>query len=342
MKPEPVLGPAPEEAGAGRLIGGSAPMRALRHRLARVARSSAAVFLTGESGVGKDLCAEAIHAASTRAAHPLIALNCGAIPAGLIEAALFGHRRGAFTGAVADSKGAAAAADGGTLFLDEICELPLGLQTRLLRFLETGAVAPVGDHASRPVDVRIISATNRDPMAEMAAGRLREDLFYRLHVLPVHTPPLRERRGDVTEIAAAFLARFANEEGKRFEGFTTDALAALEAAPWPGNVRQLRNAIRQAVVMGDGGRICPALLGLAPAPRSTSGETAARAAEALIGLPFHEIERLVLVAAIERFGSAPKAARALGLSPSTVYRKQEAWAATTGEDAFGPDWSKKI
>ncbi|QIE57206.1 AAA domain-containing protein [Pikeienuella piscinae] len=237
MKPEPHLGPAPEEAGAARLIGGSAPMRALRRRLARVARSNAAVFLTGESGTGKDLCAEAIHAASSRATGPFIAINCGAIPAGLIEAALFGHRRGAFTGAVADSKGATAAADGGTLFLDEICELPLGLQPRLLRFLETGAVAPVGDHTSRPVDVRIISATNRDPTAEVAAGRLREDLLYRLHVLPVHAPPLRERKEDITTIAEVLLTRFALEEGKRFEGFTPDARAALEAARWPGNVR---------------------------------------------------------------------------------------------------------
>lgn len=312
-----------DEVGEDRLIGASPAMQALRKRLARVARSSATVFLTGESGVGKELCAEAVHAASDRVGGPFIAINCGAIPGELMEAELFGHRRGAFTGAVADRVGAAMAADGGTLFLDEICELPLALQTRLLRFLETGAVTPVGDAAPRPVDVRIIAATNRDPVEEAAAGRLRPDLFYRLHVLPVHAPPLRERGRDTLEIAAALLARFAAEEGKRFTGFTRDAAEALLAEPWPGNVRQLRNLIRQAVVMGDGGRVDADLLGLGSAPAPETGREAA--ASALLGLSWEAIERLVIGAAIRSYGSAPKAARSLGLSPSTIYRKQISW-----------------
>ncbi|MEX2520857.1 MAG: sigma-54 dependent transcriptional regulator [Paracoccaceae bacterium] len=323
MRDMPDPGFPPDEAGRDSLIGASPAMRVLRKRLARLARSSATVFITGESGAGKELCAAAVHAASDRADGPFIAINCGAIPAELIEAELFGHRRGAFTGAVADRAGAAVAADGGTLFLDEICELPLAHQTRLLRFLETGAVTPVGDAAPRPVDVRIIAATNRDPAAEAAAGRLRPDLFYRLHVLPVHAPPLRERGRDALEIAGALLARFAAEEGKRFSGFTRDAAAALMAAPWPGNVRQLRNVIRQAVVMGDGGRVDAALLGLGTAPAREGGREAAAAA--LLGQPLAAIERLVIAAAIQRYGSAPKAARSLGVSPSTIYRKQLAW-----------------
>lgn len=314
------------EAGAERLIGGSPAMRALRRRLARVARSEATVLLTGESGTGKELCAEAIHAASRRAAGPFVPVNCGAIPAELVESELFGHRRGAFTGAAADRDGAAQAASGGTLFLDELCELPLGSQARLLRFLETGAATRVGDPTPRPVDARIVAATNRDPAEEVAAGRLRPDLYWRLHVLPVHAPPLRERGGDAAEIARALLPRLAAEEGLPPPRLTPEAEAAIGAHSWPGNVRELSNALRRAVVLGEGAAVTPALLDLSPC--DPEPECAAeRAAAALLGLPFAEIERLVFEAAIRRWGSAPKAARALGLAPSTLYRKQEGWAA---------------
>ena len=314
------------EAGAERLIGSSPAMRALRRRLARVARSEATVLLTGESGTGKELCAEAIHAASPRAAGPFVPVNCGAIPAELIEAELFGHRRGAFTGAVADRAGAAQAASGGTLFLDELCELPLASQTRLLRFLETGSVTRVGDPTPRAADARIVAATNRDPAAEMAAGRLREDLYWRLHVLPVHAPPLRERGEDAVEIARALLPRLAAEERVPVPPLSPESEAAIRAHRWPGNVRELANALRRAVVLGEGDAATPELLGLAEAPAPAPERGAERAAEALLGLPFAEIERLVISAAIGRWGSAPKAARALGLSPSTLYRKQEGWA----------------
>ena len=320
-------GKSADEAGLGRLLGQSAPMVALRRRLARIARSEATVLVTGESGTGKELCAEAIHAASSRAGAPFIALNCGAIPAELIEAELFGARRGAYTGAVADRPGAVRAADRGTLFLDEICETPLALQTRLLRFLESGEAQALGETAPRVVDVRVIAATNRDPAAEVAAGRLREDLYFRLHVLPVEAPPLRDRGEDVIEIAAAMLARVAGEEGRAAPELTAAARAALLAHRWPGNVRELRNAIRRAVVLGDERRVEPDDLGLAPAPGAPSADRLEAAANALTALPFAEIERLVIDAAIRRFGSAPKAARALGLSPSTLYRKQEVWAA---------------
>ncbi len=314
------------EAGADRLIGSSPAMRALRRRLARVARSEATVLLTGESGAGKELCAESIHAASPRAAGPFVPVNCGAIPAELIEAELFGHRRGAFTGAVADRPGAAQAASGGTLFLDELCELPLASQTRLLRFLETGAVTRVGDPTPRAADARIVAATNRDPAAEMAAGRLREDLYWRLHVLPVHAPPLRERGEDAVEIARALLPRLAAEERVPVPRLGPEAEAAIRAHRWPGNVRELANALRRAVVLGEGEAATPELLGLAASPAPAPENGAEGAAEALLGLPFAEIERLVISAAIRRWGSAPKAARALGLSPSTLYRKQEGWA----------------
>lgn len=316
-----------EEAGTERILGRSPAVVALRRRLARVARSDATVFLTGESGTGKELCAEAIHAASARAGGPFVAVNCGAIPAELIEAELFGCRRGAFTGAHADRPGAARAADGGVLFLDELCELPLALQSRLLRFLESGEVRAIGEDAPRRVDVRTIAATNRDPAAEVAAGRLREDLYFRLHVLPVEAPPLRDRGDDALGVAEAMLARFAAEEGRAPPALTAEARAAILAHRWPGNLRELRNAVRRAVVLGEGARVAPADLGLVPAAPAAAPGRREAAAAALLGLPFEAIERLVFEAAIARFGSAPKAARALGLSPSTLYRKQEGWAA---------------
>ena len=345
------------------ITGSSPQMEALRRRIERVARSGATVFITGESGVGKELCAQAVHAASARSTGPFIALNCGAIPADLLESEVFGHLKGSFTGAISDKTGAVGAADGGTLFLDELCEMDVRLQTKLLRFLETATITPVGATRPQSIDVRIICATNRDPQAEVAAGRFREDLYYRLFVLPVEVPPLRSRGADVLEIAESLLHQFAAEEGKTFTGFSIDAKRSLLAAQWPGNVRELRNVIRQAVVMEDGGDIGREALMLpdsptpprshlgavaalsprsipdqhapdretavdsaaAPANRADASLTNEAAAEILCRLPMVDIERLIIDAAIAKFGSAPKAAKSLRVSPSTIYRKRESW-----------------
>ena len=234
-------------------IGRSPAMLEAYAQIRRMAPSRAPVFITGESGTGKELCAEAIHAHAGPAGRPFIAINCSAIPKELMESEIFGHVRGAFTGASEDRAGAAELADGGTLFLDEIAEMDLGLQAKLLRFVQTGTLRRVGGSDVRRVNVRLVSATNRGPEAEVAAGRFRADLFYRLHVLPIHLAPLRERREDILPLAEAFLARYAGEEGRVFTGFDAGAVACLMGHPWSGNVRQLENAIRQVVVLHDGG-----------------------------------------------------------------------------------------
>ena len=246
---------APRTKSRHGITGSSPQMDAVRSRIDRVASSGATVFITGESGVWKELCAQAVHAASARSLGPFIALNCGAIPGDLLESEVFGHLKGSFTGAISDKTGAVGAANGGKLFLDELCEMDFRLQTKLLRFLETATITPVGATSPRSIDVRIICATNRDPQAEVAAGRFREDLYYRLFVLPVDIPPLRDRGGDVLEIAESMLHQISKEEGKSFSGFSRDAKRSLLAAKWPGNVRELPNVIRQAVVMENGGNI---------------------------------------------------------------------------------------
>ena len=235
-------------------------MQAVHRTLETAATSKATIFLTGESGTGKELCAEAIHRVSARAGRPFVAINCAAIPKDLVESELFGHLRGAFTGAVSNRVGAAAQAHRGTLFLDEICEMDINLQTKLLRFLQTGTLRRIGASEVEQVDVRIICATNRDPAAEIAAGRFREDLYYRLHVIPIHLPPLRERDEDALEIARAFLADYAREEGKGFARLAPCAEAAILAYPWPGNVRELQNVLRSAVVLNDGAELAAAHL----------------------------------------------------------------------------------
>ncbi|MFZ4407591.1 MAG: sigma-54-dependent transcriptional regulator [Paracraurococcus sp.] len=240
-------------------IGGSAAMQAVYRTIESVAKSRANIFITGESGTGKELAAEAVHKVSERRG-AFVALNCGAIPRDLLESEIFGHMKGAFTGATDNRIGAAKQADGGTLFLDEIGEMPLDMQVKLLRFVQTGTYQAVG--ASRPekVDVRFVCATNRDPLAEVEAGRFREDLYYRLYVVPIELPPLRERDRDTVLIARHFLLAFAKEEGKRFRTLAPEAEAAIRDYPWPGNVRQLQNAVRNAVVMHDGERLDAAML----------------------------------------------------------------------------------
>lgn len=324
------------QANSGAFIGSSEIMAQIQATIASVAKSMATVFITGESGTGKELCALAVHENSPRSAGPFIALNCGAIPQDLLESEVFGHMKGSFTGAISDKPGAATAADGGTLFLDEVCEMAPALQTKLLRFLQTSTVVPVGATRPRKVNVRIICATNRDPLDAVRRGLFREDLFYRLYVVPIEMPPLRERGNDVIEIAEAALARLAQEEGKQFDGLASDLRAIFRRFPWPGNVRQLLNVIRNVVVLHEGGLVTPAMLPsslLLQINQEPAKDAAVATADQqtgldmLLGRSLAEVERMVIEATLARFdGSVPKAARVLELSPSTLYRKIEAWS----------------
>ncbi len=234
------------------IISRSPAMRPVLQAAEKTAASNIPVLIEGESGVGKELMARAIHGSGIRRAKPFVAVNCGAMPENLVESILFGHEKGAFTGATEKHSGKFIEADGGTLFLDEVGELPPAAQVKLLRALQESEVEPVGSRKPIKVDVRIISATNRDLIADVKAGRFREDLFYRLHVFPITVPPLRRRPEDIAELARHFLARIAAEQGKRLRGFDAATLANLSAFPWPGNVRQLENAVYRAVVLADG------------------------------------------------------------------------------------------
>ena len=305
-------------------IGRSDAMREVFARLERAAASAAPVFITGESGSGKELCARALHENGPRASGPFVAVNCAAIPAELAESEFFGHVRGAFTGASEARRGHAEAAHGGTLFLDEICEMDITLQGKLLRFLETGLVRPVGGSTERRVDVRIICATNRDPQREVREGRFRADLFWRLHVLPVSLPPLRERGEDILLLARHFLTRFAREEGRRPMRIGTDAERLMLSHSWPGNVRQLQNVLRQIVVFHDAPELTADMLApLLPPEHDTAPQPQA-------GPPrLRLLERRAIEEAIASCGgSVPRAARLLGVAPSTIYRKRQAWRAT--------------
>ena len=316
-------------------IGSSLQMVAVYKTIDAISKSSASVFITGESGTGKEVCAIAIHNAGPRKANKFVALNCAAIPKDLIESEIFGHVKGAFSGATGDREGAASTANGGTLFLDEICEMDLNLQSKLLRFLQTGSVQRVGSDKLQKVNVRILCATNRDPMTEVSEGRFREDLFYRLHVVPIHLPALREREGDVVEIAKLFVKQANEEEGKSFSGFTEAAQDLLLQHTWPGNVRELQNVIRNAVILNDGEIIEAHMLNISSVsaqstqvPTQTSPQ--ARSLELPVTLdisqPYASIERQLIEAAIDAHnGSIPKAAEMLDISPSTIYRKKEAW-----------------
>ncbi len=233
------------------IITKSATMHAVLRMAEKAAASAIAVLISGESGVGKELIARAIHGSGERRAKPFIAVNCGAMPENLVESILFGHEKGSFTGATERHTGKFVEASGGSLFLDEVGELPAAAQVKLLRAIQEGEVEPVGARKSVKVDVRIVSATNRDLIADVKAGRFREDLFYRLHVFPITVPPLRERAADIPALVRHFLARFAAEEGKRIGVVTPEALRVLSAFHWPGNIRQLENAVFRAVVLAE-------------------------------------------------------------------------------------------
>jgi two-component system repressor protein LuxO len=332
-------GAAQTDRGPSGFIGESLAMRNVFALIDSAAASAAPVFITGESGTGKELCARAIHEGGPRRNGPFVPLNCAAIPRELIESEIFGHRKGAFTGAVENREGAASLADGGTLFLDEICEMDLELQAKLLRLVQQGTFKRVGDTHEREVDIRFVCATNRDPVAEVRAGRFREDLYYRLHVVPLAVPPLRERSSDVRVLAERFLADFATVEGKAFQGFTEDAMAALERYDWPGNVRELENVVRSVTVLNRGAAVTADMLPshirqAGPAPERARPEGAANATGAdaspdvadVLVQPLDRLEVLAIDAAIDRFdGNITRAAQALNISTSTIYRKKQSW-----------------
>lgn len=331
-----------------RFIGNSLPMQTLFRIIENAAPSKATIFITGESGTGKELCAEAIHAESPRNKKNFLALNCAAIPKDLIESEIFGHVKGAFTGATSQKDGAATCADGGTLFLDEICEMDLSLQSKLLRFIQTGRFQRVGASREEQVDIRIVCATNRAPMAEVEAGRFREDLYYRLNVIPIELPALRERGQDITLIAGDFLKRMAVEENKRFMGFSPEVEALLLKHTWPGNVRELENTIRNIVVLNDGEYasldMLPATLLDTPqnshtqtpeqsqlssvsADSNTAHRSAVGPATTLEIRPLWLEEKDIIERAIRMCdGNIPKAAAHLGISASTIYRKKTSWS----------------
>ncbi|MEP3048526.1 MAG: sigma-54 dependent transcriptional regulator [Roseibium sp.] len=343
MSPQLATKPAPtglgQQTGLNRLVGHSPKMRDLHDQISRMAPSQAPVFITGDSGTGKELCANAIHDLSDRKDNRFVTLNCAAIPRDLIESEIFGYVRGAFTGATDNRAGAAEQANGGTLFLDEIGEMDLLLQSKLLRFLQTGTFQRLGDTESRHVDARIICATNRNPLAEITAGRFREDLYYRLHVLPIHIPPLKERRDDILPLAETFLARYSQEERRGFKGFDADAETRITSYSWPGNVRQLENTIRQIVVMNDGAAVTYDMLPMIIRDQSgrpnsiidlSRERTRTMAPARAFGSiePLWSQERRIIEDALDAFdGNIAMAAAALEISPSTIYRKRQSWIA---------------
>lgn len=332
-------------SGFGGFIGISPPMQIVYDIIENAAKSIATVFITGESGTGKEICAEAIHRYSKREKAPFIALNCAAIPRELLESELFGHVKGAFTGAMQDRDGAVAQAQGGTLFLDEIAEMAPDMQTKLLRFLQNLSYQKVGGNRIEKANVRIICATNRDPLEEIRQGRLRQDLYYRLHVIPIKMPPLRQRKSDIIDLADYFLKLYAREEGKQFRQFSPEAERRMMSYAWPGNVRQLQNVIRGIVVMHDRKTVLPDMLPREledHPPQNTSpvmplhhgANDIAPAGEIT---PLWKIEKHAIEKAIQACeGNIPKAAAMLEISPSTIYRKKMTWdrAVSDGGSAF--------
>jgi DNA-binding NtrC family response regulator len=331
----------------GDLIGASPAMTMVKRLGERAAKSSIPILITGESGVGKEVIARAVHGSSERAGKPFVAVNCGAIPENLVESILFGHEKGSFTGATDKHLGKFQEANGGTLFLDEVGELPLDIQVKLLRALQESEIDAVGGKRPIKVDVRIVSATNRDLSLAVKEGRFREDLYYRLNVFPIEAPALRERKEDVPALVDCFVKRFNVEEGKTVVGATPETMAYLGAFDWPGNVRQLENAVYRAIVLADAPYLqphdFPAISGVAPpapseAPPSAHVGMIPSIAQLMPEMPLavpvrilderghlrtlEEIERDLIQLAIEIYaGHMSEVARRLGIGRSTLYRK---------------------
>jgi two-component system response regulator PilR (NtrC family) len=327
-----------EERDDRKLVGRSAAMRSVLDLIGRVASTRTTVLITGESGTGKERIARMIHEQSDRATKPFLVVNCGALPEALMESELFGHERGAFTGASGRHLGIFRDADGGTVLLDEVGELPASLQVKLLRVLQEKRVRPVGASQEVSVDVRLLAATNRDVEADVASGKFRQDLYYRLNVIRVELPPLRDRRDDVPVLVERFLHRFAREMGKEVLGLAPDVLRALESYAFPGNVRELENLIERGVALA-GSRT----LGLGDLPREVSG-MAASATPSLLALPeegcaldavIGEVERRLILEALDRTGGMrTAAAKLLGISFRSLRYRLE-YALEVGDPGGG-------
>lgn len=336
------------------MVGAAPSMQVVYQTIESAAQSKAAVFITGESGTGKELCARALHMAGNRQQHPFVAINCAALPSDLLESELFGHVKGAFTGANQNREGAAQRAHGGSLFLDEITELDIELQAKLLRFLQTQEVQSLGSNQVQRVDVRVICASNRDPWQAVRDGRLREDLYYRLMVIPIELPPLRERQEDIVDLAYHFLGDLAAEESKQFNTIADDACAMLKAYHWPGNVRQLENLLRRVVVLHEGSTITanmiPAMLQGPPqsltrhstAPKSQHNGDAQREwlppVQTAAVRPLRDVERDAIESAIAHCeGNISRAAKLLGINASTIHRKRKHWL-QDNDERIRPDY----
>jgi DNA-binding NtrC family response regulator len=308
----------------GHIVSDDPKMKEVLSLVSQIGPSRASVLIRGESGTGKELIAEAIHLASPRAKGPFVRLHCAALAESLLESELFGHERGAFTSAVARREGRFKQADGGTLFLDEIGEVPPGTQVKLLRFLQERTFERVGGNETLKVDVRILTATHRDLQAEIARGAFREDLYYRLNVITVTLPPLRERRGDIAPLASFFLRRYAQENGRQIEGFDEESLGILTSYGWPGNVRELENVIERAVVLCDAGRIEARHL---PANLLPADAQARLGAPPVPGSTIHDLERYAILKTLEACGgSTSKAAMILGISTRKIQYKLHEYA----------------
>jgi len=300
------------------MIAESASMRPVMDLIARVGPSDANVLITGEHGSGKEVVARTLYALSSRSGRPLVTVNAGGLPEGVFESELFGHVKGAFTDAKADRVGRFELADGGTLFLDEIANVPMNLQAKLLRALETGELERVGSSTTRRVDVRIISATNADVQTEVSGGRFREDFLFRLNTIEIHLPPLRERKEDIPLLAHHFLRQSAQRYRKQLEGFEPVALQILLDHPWPGNIRELDHSVERAVLMAEGPAVRASDLGLRPAR-----EASLRLDE----MSIEDVERVLIQKALARFGgNVSHASKALGLSRSALYRRLQKYS----------------
>lgn len=326
--------PRDKSRGVGRIVGSSEQMQEVQRLILKVAPTDFAVYIEGESGTGKELVAEAIHLNSPRRAKNFVALNCGALPDSLIDSELFGHERGAFTGAATSKAGVFEQADGGTLFLDEIAEMPPELQVRLLRVLETGRVKRVGGNKEIEVDVRILAATNRAAHDAIQAGKLREDLFHRLSVFPIQLAPLRERPDDIEQLADHFLTEVIEAEGFQ-RHFDPACMAVMRAYGWPGNVRQLRNAVHRAYVVAEGETITPECLPpqvLQHQPATGRGDV-----NLPVGTTIADAERRLIEATLRsRHGDKRAAAKVLGISLRTLYYRLNEYAAADADAGGTP------
>jgi DNA-binding NtrC family response regulator len=300
------------------LIAESSAMRPVMELIARVGPSDANVLITGEHGTGKEVVARTLHSLSSRAGRPIVTVNAGGLPEGVFESELFGHVKGAFTDAKADRVGRFELADGGTLFLDEIANVPLNLQAKLLRALETGELERVGSSTTRRVDVRILSATNAEVAGEVTAGRFREDLLFRLNTIEIHLPPLRERKEDIPLLALHFLRQSAQRYRKQLQGFEPVAMQMLLDHPWPGNVRELDHAVERGVLLSQGSQIAVSDLALRPIREASFR---------LDEMGLEEVERVLIQKALARYGgNVSHASRALGLSRSALYRRLQKYS----------------